>query len=233
MDNLYRLFSFLFTLMVWGLASQGYPQSFYPDEFGNTWVLRSTDGIDLRTVTIEGPEMIEGESLKVIKDQTNENVSRLFVKIEPDGVKLFRTMTTLALLGEIVFDYSPPQVFIPNPLNLGSEWTVISEAQIPLVGDIRVTNRARVVAIEDVAAPAGTFRNSLKIETDIIIGLPIGDILQSSVMWLAPEIGLVKAIDTNDIVFELINYRVTTIEEPPIAVQPKGNLATTWAALKR
>ena len=44
-----------------GAASLGYSQSFYPDDIGNRWILESTDKIDVRTVTIKGPEILNGD----------------------------------------------------------------------------------------------------------------------------------------------------------------------------
>ena len=59
-------------------AIRGYAaQSYYPDELGNTWFLRSTDGIDERTVTIKGPETINGKALKIIEEKTNDNINQL------------------------------------------------------------------------------------------------------------------------------------------------------------
>jgi hypothetical protein len=213
-------------------ASIGYAASYYPDELGNTWFFRSTDGIDERIITIRGPETINGEVVKIIAEQTNNNVNQLFIKTELDGVKLFRSVVSLDPLGDITFDYSPPQTFLPIPIELGSQWTVQSETEIPLAGRIRTTNRAEVVAIEDVTVPAGTFRKCLKIEQNIILSLTIADLELSNAMWLAPNIGIVKSIDTNEIVFELIRYNIT-VEGPGAAVQPKGKLAMTWAALKQ
>ena len=215
-----------------GAASLGYSQSFYPDDIGNRWILESTDKIDVRTVTIKGPEILNGDELKIIEDETNGNVSQLFIRTEPDGVMLFRSVVSLPLLGAITFDYSPPQVFLPTRIDLGSEWTIESEATIPLAGKIAVTNRAEVVAIEDVTVPAGTFRNCLKIVQDITIKLTIAELEQTSIMWLAPEVGLVKSTNTDDVVFELIQLDIAQ-NEPETAVQPNGKLATTWASIKR
>ena len=213
-------------------APIGYAASYYPDEFGNMWFFRSTDGIDERIITIKGPEVLNGEVVKIVEEQTNNNVNQLFIKTEPEGVKLFRSVVSLDPLGDITFDYSPPQTFLPIPIELGSQWTVQSETEIPLAGRIRTTNRAEVVAIEDVTVPAGIFRKCLKIEQNIILSLTIADLELSNAMWLAPNIGIVKSIDTNEIVFELIRYNIT-VEDPDAAVQPKGKLATTWATLKQ
>jgi hypothetical protein len=215
-----------------GAASLGYSQSFYPDDIGNRWILESTDKIDVRTVTIKGPEILNGDELRIIEDETNGNVSQLFIRTEPDGVMLFRSVVSLPLLGAVTFDYSPPQVFLPTQIDLGSEWTVESEATIPLAGKIAVTNRAEVVAIEDVTVPVGTFRDCLKIVQDATIKLTIAELGLSSTMWLALEVGLVKSTNTDGVVFELIQLDIAQ-KEPETAVQPNGKLTTTWASIKR
>ena len=222
-------------------VSRGYAQSYYPDEFGNTWILHSSDGVDERVVTIEGPETIGTESLKVISDRTyaisdptDGNPNEFFIKTEPDGVLIFRATATIAGF-DVSIDYSPPQTFLPVPIELGSAWTVTGEASLPLGIKIKVINDAKVVDVENVIVPAGTFRACLKIEQQLQINpsLPVITIPpQSSTMWLAPDFGLVKAISTKDIIFELIAYDIT-IDGKEVAVQPKEKLATTWGALKK
>ena len=233
-----RLFRLLFPVFcafcitgVCNFASQSHAQNYYPDEFGNTWRLRSTDGVDERIVTIEGPEIVNGEELKIIADQTNGDTNRLYVKTEPDGIKLYRLIANVALLGEIIFDYSPPQFFLPNTIDLGTKWTIEGEASIPLLGQIHSTTDSEVVAIDDITVPAGSFPNSLKIEQAVMNIAPVGNLDLKMTMWLAPNVGLVKAISSSDVIFELISYDVAT-DETEIAVQSKGNLAATWGALK-
>ena len=86
-------------------ASPGDTQSYYPDEFGNTWFLRSIDGIDERVVTIKAPEIVNGEAVRIVEDRTNDDISQFFTKVEPDGVKLFRSVAPLPLLEEATFGY--------------------------------------------------------------------------------------------------------------------------------
>ena len=227
------------------LTSDGHAQSYYPDDFGNTWVLHSTDGIDERVVTIEGPETIGTELLKVISDgtyaisdPTNSNPNKFFIKTEPDGVLIFRATATVEVFGEITINYSPPQTFLPVPIELGSEWIVSGEATASLgfiAIKIEATNTAKVVAIEDVTVPAGTFRDCLKVEQQLQTQLsPALATLPStsSTMWLAPDVGLVQALNSENVKFELIDYDIT-IDGKEVAVHPKEKLAMTWGALKK
>ena len=232
-------FIFLLSIaIVCGLITDGYTQNYYPDDFGNTWTLRSTDGIDERVITIEGPEIIGAESLKVISDRTNGNTSKLFIKAEPAGVLIFRALASVAVFGEVTINYSPPEIFLPSPIELGSEWTVFGEAKASLFGleiKIGVTNAAKVVAIEDVSVPAGVFQDCLRIEQQLQIQLSpaLATISPtSSTMWLAPDIGIVQALNSDNIKFELIDYDIT-IDGIVVAVEPKGKLAITWGALKK
>jgi hypothetical protein len=216
--------------VVCGSASDGHAQSYYPDDFGNTWVLRSTDEIDERVITIEGPETIGNELVKVISDQTNDNPNKFFIKTEPDGVLIFRATATIAGF-DVSIDYSPPQTFLPVPIELGSEWTLTGQAILLLGLTIETTNVAKVVAVEPITVPAGTFQDCLKIEQELSTSGLI-TLSQQSTLWLAPDFGFVKAISSDNIVFELIAYDIT-IDGKEVAVQPKEKLATTWGALKK
>ena len=239
-------FIFLLSIaIVCGSISDGHAQNYYPDDVGNTWTLRSTDGIDERVVTIEGPETIGTESLKVISDGTypvsdpaSNNPNKFFIKATPNGVLIFRAIATVAILGEITINYSPPETFLPVPIGLNSEWTVAGEALASFIGiaiKIEATNTAKVTAIEDVTVPAGTFRDCLRIEqqldtqlTPALATLPT----TSSTMWLAPDVGLVQALNSENVKFELISHNIP-IDGPVVAVEPKWKLATTWGLLKK
>jgi len=241
----YSFICLLSIAIVCGSVLDSHAQRYYPDDFGNTWTLRSTDGIDERVVTIEGPETIRNESLQVISDgtypisaPTNDNPTKLFIKTAPNGVLIFRAIVTVAVFGEITIDYSPPETFLPVPIELGSEWTVSGEATASLFGlkiKVETTNTAKVVAIEDVTVPAGTFRDCLKIEqhSQIQLSPPLATIPSTSItMWLAPDVGLVQALNSKNVKFELIDYDIT-IGGIEVAVHPKERLAATWGALKK
>ena len=237
----YYFICLLSIAIVCGSASDGHAQNYYPDAVGNTWTLRSNDELDEtleRVVTIEGSETIDGESLKVISDGTGDNPNKLFIKSEPHGILIFRAIASVDVFGEITIGYSPPQIFLPVPLMLGSAWTVSGKAKVPLFGaeiTIEVANDATVVAVEPITVPAGTFQDCLKIEQQLQISLAGGGLQyppQNSTMWLAPDIGIVKALSSGGVTFELIDYNLT-IDGIVVAVEPKGKLATTWGALKK
>lgn len=237
-DYRYCLTLLLSTAIVCGSAALCRAQNYYPDEFGNTWILRSTDGIDERVVVIEGPETIGRESLKVISDRTytisnptNSNPNQLFIKAEPHGVLIFRAVASVAVLGEVTINYSPPETFLPIPIGLGSEWAVTGRTRILGLINAEITNAAKVVAIEDVTVPAGTFRDCLRIQQTFSVSSAITVAPQSSIMWLAPNVGIVKAVSSDDVTFELIHYEIA-IDGTEVAVHPKEQLAMTWGALK-
>ena len=239
-DHRYCFIYLLSIAIVCGLASNGHTQNYYPDEFGNTWILRSEDGVEERFVTIEGPETINGEELAVISDGTypvsnpaSNNPNKFFIKSTPNEVLIFRATATVQEIPATI-DYSPPETFLPVPIGLGSEWTVTGDAKVLLLGveiNIPTTNTAKVVAVEDVTVPAGTFHDCLKIEQELAASGLLSFSTQST-MWLAPDFGLVKSLNNDDITFGLIDYNVT-IDGIVVAVEPKGKLATTWGALKK
>ena len=232
----YCFICLLSIVIVCGSVLDGHAQRYYPDDFGNTWILRSTDGIDERVVTIEGPETIRNESLQVISDGTypisdpaNNNPNKFFIKATPNRVLIFRA--TARIQGfDITIDYSPPEIFLPIPIKKGSEWTVTGEARLGVL-PIEVTNTAQVVEIEDVTVPVGTFHDCLKIEQELSTSGLVKFSAQST-MWLAPDIGIVKSLNSSDVIFELIDYNIT-IDGIVVAVEPKGKLAMAWGALKK
>ena len=232
----YCFISLLLIVIVCGLASDGQAQNYYPDDFGNTWTLRSEDGIEERVVTIEGPKTIGTEVLKVISDgtypvsdPTSNNPNKFFIKSTPDRILIFRATATIQGIA-VTIDYSPPETFLPVPIKLGTEWAVTGEARLGFLS-IPVTNVAKVVAVKDVTVPVGTFHDCLEIEQELSASGVLSFSTQST-MWLAPDFGLVKSLSNSDIVFELIDHNIT-IDDIVVAVEPKGKLATTWGALKK
>ena len=202
-------------------ASPTQAQSFYPHEVGNTWLLRSPDGVHTHTVTIKPSAPINGEAVNLIENNIDGDVVQFFTKSEPDGIKLLRSVVSPPVLNQVTFDYNPPQFFLPTSLDLASRWTIESLATLPHIGAVGAISRAEVVAIEDVVMPAGTFRDCLKIvqNTTFDLGTTAGQ--TSTTMWLAPDIGPVKMIDWLNVIFELRDYHIAEpvpADPPPVRI---------------
>ena len=66
---------------------------------------------------------------------------------------------------------------------------------------------ATVIAQEDVTTPIGKFRNCFKIKQDYVVKAFL-NITVTTYMWLAPNIGLVKEMDSSKVVYELVDYKL-------------------------
>lgn len=145
----------------------------------------------------------------------------------------------IALVGKVIFNYDPPQIFIPNPLKLEVQWTVKSKAKVKVLFldmVIEAIYNQKVVAIEDIIVPAGKFQNCLKIMQHTILEV-VGSETEGT-LWLAPGIGPVKMIsqsvggEDEPKVYHLVEYDVK-IEEDKIIVGRIGKITTLWARMKK
>ena len=209
-------------------------QTYYPDEVGNEWVFLSTDGIEERILRIEATG--EDQARQLV-DQTKEvdppneetSYSRFIIRPEVDSVQILKAFFTFGLAGEIELPYDPPQVFLPIPIKLGLLWTVKGEVKLPLLGEIMAENTQEVVAVDKISVPAGTFDNCLQVRQTNVLISPVLRLERPGTMWLAPNLGPVKFVNSDDIVFELARYNVSVDET---AVSSKMKLATTWATIR-
>ncbi|MDP6594910.1 MAG: hypothetical protein QGI86_03275 [Candidatus Poribacteria bacterium] len=209
-------------------------QTYYPDKVGNEWFFLSTDGIEERVLRIEGTDE---DQVRQLVDQTKEvnppneetAYSRFVIRPEFDNVQILKAVFTFGLAGEIELPYDPPQVFLPIPIELGTRWTVKGEVTLPLLGEIMAENTQEVVAVDKISIPAGTFDNCLQVKQTNVLASPVLRLERPGTMWLAPNLGPVKFVNSDDIVFELVRYNVSVDET---AVSSKMKLATTWATIR-
>ena len=209
-------------------------QTYYPDKVGNEWFFLSTDGIEERVLRIEGTDE---DQVRQLVDQTKEvnppneetAYSRFVIRPEFDSVQILKAVFTFGLAGEIELPYDPPQVFLPIPIELGTRWTVKGEVTLPLLGEIMAENTQEVVAVDKISIPAGTFDNCLQVKQTNVLASPVLRLERPGTMWLAPNLGPVKFVNSDDIVFELVRYNVSVDET---AVSSKMKLATTWATIR-
>jgi hypothetical protein len=178
--------------------------------------------------------------VKVLIDETNDSTTRFFIQSTPKGVVIHRAVfDEIALVGKVIFNYKPPQIFIPNPLELEAQWTVKSKAKVKVLFlemVIEAIYDQKVVAVEDVTIPAGKFRNCLKIIQHMM--LEVVDSESEGTLWLAPNVGPVKMIsksiggEDEPKVYHLVEYDIK-VENDRIGVSRNGKLTALWARMKK
>ena len=194
--------------------------NYYPAEIGNTWVFLSADGSEKRTYTLEVPERTEVEGLIALKI-TNETlgtdvsvIDTYLITVENDGgLLLHQSAVDQGAFGMAEATFDPPVTFFPAELPLGHTWQIVAETQLRLVGAVTSTSTIEVVAIEDVETPAGVFQDCVKLEINQRDQLALAILRETSYQWLAPDIGPVKYLDDQDILYELESYNL---------IEPRG-----------
>lgn len=211
------VFIFSFTIMA---AAQNY----YPTNFGNEWVLESEDGAERITYTVEeSEEIINGKNLALLKISAETlgtdvvTTQRYFVDFDEEGIKLHKFHIELGTeaLGVVTGVLYPPILFYPQSMELHDTWEYSIESEANLVGPFTFTSVQKVVGVQDVVTPAGTFKNCLKIRMETTTTSAISISRSTAYQWLAPDIGPIKFENSQDIVYDLIssnllpNYDVT------------------------
>ncbi len=201
--------------------------NYYPAEVGNTWVFLSVDGSEKRTYTLEVPEQtgVEGLSaLKVTNAALGTDVSvtdTYLITVENDGsLLLHQSVTDEGALGIAEATFDPPATFFPADLPLGRTWQIVAETELKIAGALTSTSTIEVVAIEDVETSAGVFKDCVKLKINQKDVAALAVIRRTSYQWLAPDIGLVKYLDDQDILYELQSYNL--VESSPVTVKSEN-----------
>ena len=189
--------------------------NYYPAEVGNTWVFLSVDGSEKRTYTLEVPENtnIEGLiALKITNEALGTDVSvtdTYLITVENDGgLLLHQSAVDQGAFGTAAATFDPPVSFFPAELPLGHTWQIVVETQLRLVGAVTSTSTIEVVAIEDVETSAGVFQDCVKLKIHQRDQLALAVLRETSYQWLAPDVGPVKYLDDQDILYELQSYNL-------------------------
>lgn len=196
--------------------------AYYPTDLRNIWVLETEDGAERVTYTIEASEeRIEDREIALFKrtaetlgaDETTGET--YFVHFDDDGVKLHKVVAELgSIFGTVTAVLSPPALFFPASFALGDSWEFVLESEVILTGQISLFSVYKVVAMEDVVTPAGTFEDCLKIQLDskTVSTSSIGR--STSYQWLAPNVGIVKVETDQGLVFNLIRSNLVIGASP-------------------
>ena len=189
---------FLVLSIICGFALTATAQNYYPLEVGNTWILESTDGAERLTYSITGPEVINGQALKILNialsltsDATGEpfDHDKYFVTLNDEGILLHQTITNEGAFGIAEATFDPPAIFFPTALPVGHQWEIVTETELDLVGPVTSTSTIEVLAIEDVETPAGTFQNCVKLDIKRVADTALGKVKYHFHQWLAPDVG--------------------------------------------
>ena len=196
-------------------------QNYYPTDIGNTWVLESQDGAERITYMLETPEEDPGDgefrTLKIATEVLGTDAidtNTFLVEVGEEGMKLHKVVAELGLFGVANMEFSPPAIFFPPTLQVGEVWETLGETEVYLVGPVTVSSINKVIAIEGVVTPAGTFEDCLKIRIDTKTTAALGASRSTSYQWLAPDLGPVKFETSQDIIFELVSFNLITTENP-------------------
>ena len=174
-------------------------KEYYPNHVGNLWILKSRDGTRQHRIEISE----RNQYVNLLQRKTKNGVDEFQIATEPNGdLKVYWAKVHNGLLGDLIFEYDPPQLFMPADLRVGRVWRITGETR-----GIESQTICTAVAKEDVTVPAGTFHNCLKVRQDFFVKSFLTINVQSF-MWLAPDIGIVKEQDTNRNIFELVQYKL-------------------------
>jgi len=202
----YSLIALTTSFALFAMVTAVFAHEYYPNFIGNRWRLRNSVSGEERIVSITEKKMILEQETNLLERGTKDNVDKLYIANERDGtLKLYSSEINVGFFGALTFNYNPPEVFMPYPLNVGTMWTVSGKTKVILVTLSSLTV-ATVEAKEDVTVPAGTFRDCFKIRQDYTTQ-PI-EIKVTTYMWLAPNVGLIKEMDSQKNVFELVEYEI-------------------------
>ena len=214
---------FLVLSIICGFAFTASAQTYYPVNVGNTWVLRSTDGAEQFTYTLQGPENVGGKELILlnIKSETlgtdTTSTDKYYITVEADGgLMLHESAVDQGTFGVAEATFDPPVPFFPADLPLEYSWEIVTETELNLVGATTATSTLTIVAIEDVETPAGTFKDCVKVEVSRRSVTALAVLRETFYQWLAPDVGPVKLVDSQDIAYELQSYSLVepTVEPP-------------------
>ena len=203
--------------------------NYYPSQVGNTWIFLSADGSEQRTYTLEGPERtgVEGLiELKITTEALGTDVAVIdtyFITVDNAvGLLLHQSAVDQGAFGIAKGTFDPPVTFFPAELPLGHTWQIVVETTLKIVGAVTSTSTIEVVAIEDVETPAGVFQDCVKLKITQKDVLALAVFRETSYQWLAPDIGPVKYLNNQDILYQLQSYNLV---EPSVGTVKVGNPA--------
>ena len=202
-------------------------QDYYPTNIGNTWVFLSADGTERRTYSIGESDNVDDEGIITLKIVTETlgtdavDTDIYYISDDAGDLKLHRTKLEEGAFGIAAAILDPPAIFFPADLPLGRTWEIITETELNLVGTVNTTSTIKVVAVEDVETPIGTFENCVKLKISRKIVTALVTQRPFYYQWLGPDVGPVKYENDQGIVYELESYNLVEPTEEPVIETPE------------
>jgi len=187
-------------------------RDFYPLETGDSWMYTVSGGGTITLHVPAGSVIINGQPARIVTS-TSDDSSKSFYS-NNDGIRLHGELSP-----EGDGTYFPPVRYTLGSVSPGQAMTESGTAQLSFVGlgefTFNYTSNTTIQTIERITVPVGTFNNALKYTNSatfsgVILGVPL-TITQTSIQWIAKDVGLVKEITTVDGVtetYELLSYTV-------------------------
>ncbi len=219
--NLLKLF-FVFGF-VCNFVSTASAQNYYPANIGNKWVLESTDSKERRTYSLEQPKNVADQKFVLLKIETEDlstnevvDTDNYFLTSNDEGIKLHKTVLEQdigATVTTVEANFAIPAIFFPKVLVQGDKWDIVADTTILGIPIKSITN-LEVVGFEDIVTPAGTFQNCAKIELKVAVTSAVINIQPTtSYQWLAPDVGPIKFENSDGLVYEITNFKLSG---PPV-----------------
>jgi len=199
------------TIVVWVWTPR--PGDYYPLEIGNTWTyLNSEDD----TINFEIVDTIDIESLDTtafVKQVTTSDLQDAanFSYINKDSDAVYQYAMGGSNAGGDTILFSPKLPLYKLPLIPGESWEIEFEIKVPegyYVG--KGTAIYEVMSEEDLTVKAGAFEHVFQVKEDFTWEL-LGEKLDHIITyhWLAPNVGIVKFVQEENIGDETIITEAT------------------------
>jgi hypothetical protein len=199
---------------------------YFPLPDGATWTYSYSSpqaGTWTQTDTVVGSGAFNGSTVKIVRDNFGNET---YYTNDAQGVRLHGQLFP----GEETDTYTPPVPLAAQDATIGAAingaGTVIVQIGVDGFG-VSYSSTATPVGFENVTVPAGTFASALRVQ--VVINYSFGEVnwYQSTEVWLAPGIGIVKhtlfdSFDGYTENAELVSYNIPDTVPDAFSFEPRS-----------
>jgi len=178
---------------------------YYPLEIGNQWIFKDTEGNTINFEIIDTID-ISGATAYVKQTKFSSADEPTYTYMAKNSDLISQHAMGGSNIGGDTLIFEPQLPIYKLPLVPGNSWEAEFTVWVPdgyYVGS--GTTLSEVVSVEDLTVEAGTFQNVFKVKEDFtweLIGQEVIHIL--SYHWLAPNVGVVKLFQEQEVGGEII-----------------------------